>query len=213
MFKSALSSLLGLMLIGILSPKASIAAEYEELRYEDLVQQLSEKRDNPYKKSAPGQVMLHAGFGIVSSSNQVRYPTEVRSRPMTGFQLSAGVDLFSEDWMGEFVFRNFANHNSGSETRALRETAWRVVNRKKVSSTVETRFGVGFAERQLTVNDSTSEYSFSQNTPAGLLSIGFDTVTSKHSSLGIEAGVRSALATRTNDVNAFDITMRMEGRF
>lgn len=199
--------------LGIFAGVFCEGSEYEELRYEDLVQQLSEKRDSPRKKSTSSEVMMHAGFGFVSSANQIRYPNEVRSRPLSGFQISTGVDLFSEQWLGEFLFRNFANHHSGSETRALRETDWRVVYRNPLSSKIESRFGAGFGSRTFNLSDDSSGYAFSQSTTVGLISAGFETLMGRYASLGLEVGIRSALIVQTNDVNAIDLTMRVESRF
>lgn len=187
--------------------------DYEELRYEDLVNQLSRKRDTPTMKSSPDDVMIHAGFGFVSTANQIRFPGEVRSRPLNGFQLSAGIDLLSTQWMGEFIFRNFANHHSGGEVRSLRENDWKVVYRQAKSDRLELRYGIGFGSRTFRLNDPTTGYGFENETPVGLLTVGLETAISKTVSLGVETGGRAALVTNTNDINAIDLTMRLESRF
>lgn len=187
--------------------------DYEELRYEDLVNQLSRKRDAPSVRASPDDVMIHAGFGFVSTANQIRFPGEVRSRPLNGFQLSAGIDLLSSQWVGEFVFRNFANHHSGGEVRSLRENDWRVVYRQPRSDRLELRYGIGFGSRTFRLNDPTTGYGFESETPVGLLTLGLETAISRTVSLGVETGARAALVTNTNDINALDLTMRLESRF
>lgn len=188
--------------------------EYEELRYEDLVNQLSKKRETPKLASSPDEVMLHAGFGFVSTANQIRFPnSEVRSRPLNGFQLSAGIDLMSPQWMGEFVFRNFANHHSGGEVRSLRENDWKIIYRQAKSDRIELRYGIGFGSRIFRLNDPTTGYGFEEETPVGLLTLGLETAISKTVSLGVETGARAALVTDTNDINALDLAMRLESRF
>ena len=189
------------------------AEEYEELNYNDLVKQLSYKKD-PFWKNSPAneQTMIHAGFGLVTTTSQIRYPDQVRSRPLNGFQMSLGIDLLSTTWMGELLFRNFANHSSGTETRSLRELDWRVVNRLFQAQKVEMRIGAGFGNRTYKLNDSNGS-GFEQDSIVGLVSLGVETALSKTASLGIEGGIRSALITNSNDINSVDLAFKVESQF
>ena len=215
MFKLLKNSVgLAFFLTLTLSPRlASGAEDYEELNYNDLVKQLTYKKDPFWKTNpSPDEVMLHAGFGLVSTTSQIRYPDQVRSRPLNGFQMSAGIDLLSQNWMAEMIFRNFANHSSGTETRSLRELDWRVVNRLFQAQKVEMRLAAGFGNRTYKLNDSNG-FSFDQESMVGLFSVGLEAIITKTLSLGLEGGIRSALVSQSNDINSADIAFKVESQF
>ncbi len=192
------------------------AAEYEEVSYEDLVNQINKRKSTVIRNANDplDQNLLHAGFGLISSAHTLNTSRgRADTRYQTGFQLTLGIDLFSPQWSAETALRNFGQTSSGSETWSLREFDLKLMNRDMLSASAGYRVGAGLGNRYLKLEDPLAQLSVNDNTPTAVFFGGLDIFLKKNLSLGIESGLRTSMVTDTTDKNSFDLTVRLDTYF
>ncbi len=197
----------------LLSTKAW-AAEYEEVSYDDLVNQINKKKNSVTRNiNDPLDAQkIHAGLGLLTSANSVNTGEGGDTiKYQNGFQISLGIDLFSADWAAEAALRNFGQARSGSETRSLREFDLKFMRRAMFSSNSGFRLGAGIGTRYLKINDVNVDIN--DTTPTALLFGGLDVYAAKNFSVGLETGLRTSMVTQTTDKGAADLTLRMDAYF
>lgn len=202
--------------LAIACPTLVLAADVEEVSYDDLVNQLNRKKQS-YKQSAAHDpfdtLKIHAGLGLITSANQVSTTKGSSTRYQNGFQLSVGIDLFSPEWAAEAALRNFGQASTGSETRSLREFDLKMMNRGSLSSAVGYRLGAGLGTRYLKIEDGAQNISVNDSTATAIIFGGFEAFASKNMSLGIETGFRTALMNDTADKGSLDMMIRLDTYF
>lgn len=208
---------LGLALtFSVLTPSKSLAAsDYEELSYQDLVDQLREKRRKvrPAVENPLDTINLHAGVGLATTLNSFSFEGRDAARGMNGFQISLGIDLFSPHWIAETALRNFGTRQSGSETQSQREIDLRVVHRSPISDSLGLRAAAGLGTRFLKFSDPARNIHVNEDSPHMILAAGIDTPLSKMVRLGGEMGFRSALVDSSVDRNSIDLMVRLDTSF
>lgn len=212
--KSLCSLFLGLALV--FSQNALAAAETEEVTYDDLVNQLQQKRKRVEKTTADhplDHLQIHLGVGLTTSSTRLAIPESPGERSLNGFQISAGIDLFSPEWVSEIVLRNFGTSQRGSETRSLREIDLRAFHRGTVGQRLGFRAGAGLGTRYFRFSDSRLNISRGEETPCFVAFGGFESYLSNQVSLGVELGARTALIDRSIDRSSFDLMVRLDTFF
>lgn len=190
------------------------AADYEEVSYDDLVNQIN-KRKNSVVRNANDpldSLKIHAGLGLLTSVNSVNTGEGGDTmKYQNGFQLSLGIDLFSPQWAAEGALRNFGQARSGTETRSLREFDLKFMHRDLISSSAGFRLGAGIGTRYLKIDDG--DLHIDDSTPTALLFGGLDIYASKNFSVGFEGGFRTSMVNQTADKGALDLTLRMDTYF
>ncbi|GIL17778.1 MAG: hypothetical protein BroJett040_15290 [Oligoflexia bacterium] len=192
------------------------ASDYEEVSYDDLINRLNKKKSKVIQSQSSSpldDIMIHAGFGLVTTVSNVNFGDRNYSHTYNGFQLSFGIDLFSPDWVAEGAIRNYGNAQTGSEYRTLRETDMKVMYRGKTSDRGGYRLGTGLATRYFKVNDPINNVHISDTTPSALFFGGIDASINRHFGVGIEVGYRSAMVNYTSDKNSVDFMLRMDSFF
>jgi len=190
--------------------------EYEEVSYDDLVNQLNKKKSSVIRGANDpfDDIQLHAGFGLITSANSVNTGgARDVLKYQNGFQLSLGIDLFSPNWTAETAIRNFGQARSGTETRSLREFDLKFMHRDSIKDKLGFRLGTGIGNRYLIIDDAENNIAINDNTPTALFFGGLDVFASKKLSIGIEAGLRTSMINQTADKSAADITVRMDTYF
>jgi len=194
-----------------------LAEEYEEVSYDDLVNQISHRKSqlNSRQETSANfdNLMIHAGLGLVTTATSINYQGSNNLKYQNGFQLSMGIDLFSESWATEGVIRNFGQSTSGSEIRSLRELDLKILYRGTPANRVGLRAGAGLGTRYFKLSDSANGITIDDTTPTALAFAGFDIYLSKGVSIGIETGLRSAMVSSTTDKNSMDTTLRLDTYF
>lgn len=203
------------LFIALLAPTLVRAADYEEVSYDDLVNQLSTRKQATVQDANDpfDTIKIHTGFGLISTAANMSANGSSSYRYMSGFQLSAGIDLFSPNWMAEGVLRNFGQSSAGTEERSMREYDLKVLYRNQLASSVGYRLGGGIGTRTLKLSDSATNYSVNDTTPITVLVGGIDVMASQYVSFGIEAGLRTAMVTSTADKSSGDLTLHVDASF
>lgn len=199
----------------VFCPALVQADEVEEISYQDLVNQLSAKK-NSYRNPVTDpldSIQIHAGLGLITSANKASTPNGSATRFQNGFQLSLGIDLFSQDWAAEAALRNFGQATTGTETRSLREFDLKMMNRGPFIGATNYRLGAGLGTRYLKVTDGRNDVSIDDSTPTGILFGGIDAFVNKNISMGVEAGFRTSMVNDTADKGAMDMMVRFDTYF
>jgi len=190
------------------------AAEYEEVSYDDLVNQIN-KRKNSVVRDANDpldSIKIHAGLGLLTSANNVNTGRGGDTlKYQNGFQLSLGIDLFSPQWAAEMALRNFGQAKSGTETRSLREFDLKFMHRDMISSGSGYRAGAGIGTRYLKIDDG--DVNIDDSTPTALIFGGLDVYAAKNFSVGLESGFRTSMVNQTADRGSLDLTIRLDTYF
>ena len=217
--KYPLSIFMVLMLGICFATKVHAESAYEEETYEDLVKRLNQKRNQVSARtqstldgSPLDDLTLHGGLGLVASNFFWHQGGQQRSFNMSGFQLSGGVDLFSENLVAEGAIRNFGTITSGTETDSFRELDLKAMYRQPARG-VELGFrgGMGLGTRYFSVRNGS--YGVDEVNPALLVFGGVESSISRFAGLGVELGYRSVIASHSADQSSLDLMLRMDGFF
>lgn len=204
-----------LLILSFVLAGASAWADYEELSYEDLVNQLQQKKRRSQRASrrhAVDDLKIHLGVGLMTGIHRLDTPEGSSDRASNGFQLSAGIDLLSPEWVSEFVLRNFGTNRRHFDTHSLREVDLRVLHRRPLSDQFGFRLGGGLGTRYLRYSTA-SGFSRSDETPCVVAFGGLEAFVGPQVSLGAELGVRSPLIQRTMDKTSADLMVRLDTFF
>lgn len=190
------------------------AEDVHELTYDDLVEQLSQKKARVVRNQTDirDDLKIHAGFGLLGSMNNVNAGgTHDEIKYQNGFQISLGIDLLSPVWASEVALRNFGQAKSGTETRSLREFDLKIMHKDLWSRNSGYRLGGGLGTRYLKLQDQTLDIE--ESTPVALIFGGLDIYAAKNFSVGLESGLRSPLVNASADKGGLDLTLRMDAYF
>ncbi len=197
-------------LIPTLVQGAPAGSEYEEVSYEDLLNELSAKKRSASRPSdSLENVRLHAGIGYTNSFTNISANKQNYNRHTNGIQLSVGMDLFSPNWYSEGVFKNYGVSGTGNEELSLRELDLKIGYTNTLESIWSYTISSGLSNRFLRFTDSAQGVSVNETTPSLIISTGFNARIHKHISLGAEVSAHSAMVSSTADKNSFDFAFRL----
>ncbi|KHD87761.1 MAG: hypothetical protein OM95_12150 [Bdellovibrio sp. ArHS] len=187
------------------------SSDYEEVSYDQLLDELSAKKNVMAAKqtSSFDEVRLHAGIGYVNTFTNIATQNKNFNRHASGIQLSMGMDLFSPNWYSEGVFRNYGVTSSGAEELSLKEFDLKLGYTNKLESIWNYSLSAGLSNRFLRFTDATRNIDVDDTTPSLVISSGFAAQVHRNLSLGAEISARSAVVNRTADKNSFDFAFRL----
>jgi hypothetical protein len=217
--KYLISPFLVLILGFSFTTKVHAESAYEEETYEDLVKRLNQKRNQVSQRtqstldgSPLDDLTLHGGIGVVASNFFWHQGNQERSFSMSGFQLSGGVDLFTENLVAEGAIRNFGTITAGTETDTFRELDIKAMYRQRArGQELGYRGGMGLGTRYFSVRNGS--YGIDEVNPALLIFGAIESSISRFAGLGVELGYRSVIASHAADQSSLDLTLRMDGFF
>lgn len=185
--------------------------DYEEVSYDDLVNELNAKKKNiaSGQTSSFDDVRLHAGIGYVNGFTNISAANSNFNRHANGIQLSLGMDLFSPNWYSEGVFKNYGVTSSGSEEMTLRELDLKIGYTNKLESIWSYSVSTGLSNRFLQFSDSSKNIHVDDTTPSLIVSTGFAAQVHQRLSIGAEISAHTAMVNKTADKNSFDFAFRL----
>ena len=204
--------LLPLMSLPTMVQAAATSSDgYEEVSYDDLLNELSAKKRSMVKNqdSSFDDVRLHAGIGYVNGFTNISAANGNYNRHANGIQLSLGMDLFSPNWYTEGVFKNYGVTSSGSEEMTLRELDLKIGYTDKLESIWSYSISSGLSNRFLQFSDSAKNISVNDTTPSLIISTGVSAQVHKNLSIGAEVSGHTAMVNKTADKNSFDFAFRL----
>lgn len=213
-----LISLVTILFITIISlgTQAKVqGSDYEELTYDDLVTQLSQKRDqSSLKKNRQGLSTTYFGLGMVSSLNQLQASGHNYSPSMTGYEFSSGTSLNSEAMRAEANLRFYPQTQAGSETTSLKELGGTIQHRKDLNARWRSKFYGGLSFRFLDFSDSFHQVSIQEISSMLLGGAGIEAKLSSNVSLGGDASLRIPFfGSSTPDKNSLSFGLKLDTSF
>lgn len=191
------------------------AADYEEVSYDSLLNELSGKKNklitNASNSMLYSDIQIHAGYAWVGTSSQVKYDGHSEMFFQNGMQLNLGIDLFSYNWLAEGSYKNFGTQSTASKKTSLREFDLKVIYRDHITERLDYRLGAGLSTRYLKFKNS--KINKSETTPFSLLSAGIESHLSKNMSLGLESSIKTSMLSESIDKNAIDLSFKLEASF
>lgn len=189
---------------------AASGADYEEVSYDDLVNELSLKKQSfeDTRKSAEGP-QSHIGIGYSNTFTNISTGGENFNRHTSGVQISAGRDLSSRHLYGEAIFRNYGSTDSGSEEFSLRELEARLGYTNNIEGVWNYSLSTGLSARMMKYSDPTRNLSTEDTTPSIVVGSGIFAQIHRNVSVGVEASARTALVNKPSDKDSFDFAFRL----
>lgn len=186
-------------------------SDYEEVSYDDLLNELHAKKNNltNEQNSSFDEIRLHAGIGYTNCFTNIAAENQNFNRHATGIQLSIGMDLFSQNWYSEGVFKNYGVTSYGNEEMSLREFDLKLGYTDRLESIWSYSISSGLSNRFLRFTDSTRKIDVESTTPSLIVSTGFNAQIHRNLSLGAEISAHSAITSRTSDKSSFDFAFRL----
>lgn len=190
---------------------ATSSSDYEEVSYDDLLNELSAKKESlkQDQNSSFDTIRLHAGIGYVNSFTNIAAQKQNFNRHANGIQLSLGMDLFSPNWYSEGIFRNYGLTSSGSEEFTLREFDLKVGYTNSLEKNWSFHVSSGLSNRFLQFKNPEKNIDVDSTTPSLVVSTGFSAQVHRNLSLGAEVSAHNAVIGRTADKNSFDFAFRI----
>ncbi len=183
--------------------------DYQEVTYDELLNELSTKKSKiTQEKSSPfDEIMIHAGIGFLNSYSEFKVNGENLNRFQSGMQLALGIDLFSNNWYSEGVFKNYGITTQNSEDITLREIDLKIGYKDMINNVWSYSFGPGIANRMLKISDTRRNIDINESSPSFLLTGGIQAHPNKNIAIGLEANARSAFVNNTADRSSYDLAL------
>lgn len=185
-------------------------SDYEEVSYDDLVNELNAKKTFLRRQNDPvNNTRMYLGVGYANAFTNISAQKQNFNRHTSGVQLSVGMDLMSPQWFTEGVFRNYGVSASGNEELTLRELDLKIGYTNRLESIWSYVLSTGLSNRFMRFTDSSKNIDVDEMTPSLSVSTGFFAQVHKRVSLGAEVSAKTAIVNRTSDKNSFDFAFRL----
>jgi len=212
-----LAALLSLLLLETkVQAYESKNSDYEEVSYEDLVNELSQQNKIAANKNTParfdsGDMKIHAGVGYATSFSSVSFGDSTSNRFLSGVQLSLGIDIFSQHLFSEVVFKNFGIDSRATDSLSVKQLDLRLGYRDQVSGPWGYKLGAGLSNRY--IKYTANEVSENSTVPALSIHGAMEAIVSRSLSLGLEVAGRTPLVEQKSDRGSLDMSLRMNALF
>jgi hypothetical protein len=191
------------------------------VNYESIVNELkasAEQDAAPMPAMNWDEVAIHGGLGLTGSYASFGSPSLGRDVTgfLKGFEVHAGVNLFTRDARAEAVFRNFGNESVNNSVRTgLHEFELRLVFLPMLKEGWLMRMGTGLSERYLNVSSRVNGAwrEDSSSTPFYSILLGFEHRIAKEVSIGPDFAHRASLDSGSMDKSSWDASFRLNATF
>ncbi|UYL08474.1 hypothetical protein B9G69_015630 [Bdellovibrio sp. SKB1291214] len=189
---------------------AASGADYTEVSYDDLVNELSQKKSTYEQtvKDANGP-QSHIGIGYVNGFTNISTGGESFNRHTSGIQLSAGRDLSSRNIYGEVIFRNYGSNDGANEEFSLRELEAKVGYTNQIEGVWNYSVSSGLSARMLKYSNPSKDMSVDETNPSLVIASGIFAQVHRNISVGIEGSARTAMVNKPSDKDSFDFAFRL----
>lgn len=209
-YKGVVAIILGTLLLT--QPTMVLAKDYEEVSYDELVNELHSKSRRQQLRVAHDDfddVRILAGVGLVTGFTNISAQQQNFNRHASGIQLALGMELFSPNWYSEGVFRNFGTSNNGDEELSLRDIDLKVGFKSDVERIYSYNIAAGLSNRFMKFSKTQGQISVNETTPSMVIASGIQAHLNRTVSLGVELSARSSLANQSSDKHSLDFAFRI----
>lgn len=207
--KSVVALILGAALLS--QPTKVLAKDYEEVSYDELVNELHRKttrQRNPLKNDLD-DVRILAGIGFVTGFTNISAQNRNFNRNASGIQLALGIELFSPNWYSEGVFRNFGSTTTHNEELNLKDIDLKVGFKSDIEKFYSYNIAAGLSNRFMKFSADHGSISVDTVTPSMVVASGIQAHIHRNVSLGVEVSARTSLVNDSSDKNSFDFAFRL----
>ncbi|MBO9666661.1 MAG: hypothetical protein J7501_07580 [Bdellovibrio sp.] len=189
---------------------ATSNSDYTEVSYDDLVNELSRKKDTADQaERAVNAGKAHLGIGYANSFSSISAAGKTFSRHTSGVQVSAGMDLGSPRFYTEGIFRNYGTNDSTTESFSLRELDMKLGYTNVIENIWNYSLATGLSTRFMKYTNSETHGSIDQVTPSLVISSGIFAQIHRNISIGAEISGRTAMINNAQDKDSFDFAFRI----
>jgi hypothetical protein len=211
MNKQNLFLMMAMLLIGSLVQAAT--EDYEELSYNDLVNQLAKKKSvvqTSAELSSEKSYLVRVGFSnsfAKVNSSSARYDVS-----QGGVLIGVAADLDQKKWFTEGVFKNYSSIDHPGITTSFRELEARLGLQSHLNQKYGMRAFVGANFRFLDTKEVANKKTDSLLTPSMAVGMNGDMMLNPIFSIGTEVIYRSPLSA-TADLGSWDFSLYSGFRF
>lgn len=188
----------------------SLDNNYQEVSYDDLVNELNSKKAAHEEKLRQPSYVSHLGIGFVHSYEQMNFNNSNSDRSQEGLQLTYSRNLDSPNLYAEGLFRNFSGSSRPQEDLQIQQFDARLGYINDLSGIWKYTLLTGFSGRFIEANNSTNQYSANEFTPAFTAGAGVMAEVHRNLRLGAELDGRTSMFGRNTDRDSFDLAVRIE---
>ncbi len=193
----------------------------DEIPYEQLVRELNSKVHQQQRQWVQNtsidpfeKLQIHLSLGFIQTVNTLQIADRSISRLEDGFQLGAGIDLFSKEWIAEGILKNFGQSTQNESRLALREFDLRLAYLQEAPEhRMKLRLTNGLGARYLRYNSLWSKVNTYQTTPIYVVGVGFIIPMGSHFELDFEFQGHMSLISDTIDRQGLGIVIRLDNIF
>ncbi|MGE5086734.1 MAG: hypothetical protein ACM3MG_10570 [Bacillota bacterium] len=210
-FKSIQFALITLMTLSTSTMvQAASGRDYEEVSYEDLVGELSHKKDIlTQSQNSANAPKTHIGIGYANSFSNIAANGQNFNRYSSGVQLSYGMDMGSPRWYTEGIFRNYGSNSNGTEDFSLRDLELKAGYTNIIQNIWNYSLSTGLSTRFMKFSDSSRNINVDETTPSLVVSSGIFAQIHRNVSIGAEVSARTAMTNKPADKDSFDFAFRL----
>ncbi len=185
---------------------------YQEVTYEDLLKEISGQKKQVLRQTSISpldDVKIHMGLGMMSSITHFSLQAQHYERFQNGMSIALGIDLFSDQWFAESIFKNYGLTTQGFENLTLRELDLLLGYKRNIDSNIGYFVKSGLSNRYLNFSNLTKNISHDENSPHLILSTGLNLNLTPHMGLSFDISGQSALVQSTSLKNAVEFAFRL----
>lgn len=183
---------------------------YQEVSYDDLLNELNSKKTNVIQKQKLPQQALYLGVGYVHSIAQMTLNNNNTTRSQNGLQLSGTMNLDSPNIYAEGIFRSFSGSTLTSESLQVYQIDARLGYNNELSTPWKYNLFTGFVGRYVDAQNSEKRYSVAEFTPSFTAGAGLIAEIHRNLRLGFEVGGRTSILGRNTDRDSVDFSIRLD---
>ncbi len=184
--------------------------DYEEVGYDDLLNELTVKKQKLQQKNSPsGNPLRHVGIGFANSFSTISNRKSSTNLHASGIQLSAGTDLISPEWYAEGVFRNYSPSTNYNEDSSLRELEGKIGYTNNLENIWHYSISTGVSNRFLRYTNNQRGISINESAPSLVIATSLFAQVHKNLSIGAEISGRTSMVNTSAEQNSFDFALRL----
>lgn len=183
---------------------------YQEVSYDDLVNELNSKKTAVVHKQKLPQQALYLGIGYVHSYSQMTLNNTTTSRSQNGLQLSGTMNLDSPNIYAEGIFRNFSGSTLSNENLQVYQFDARLGYNNDLTAPWKYNLFTGFVGRFVDAQNTEKNYSVAEFTPSFTAGAGVIAEIHRNLRLGFEVGGRTSILGRNTDRDSVDLSIRLD---
>ena len=212
MFKLSLCLFILSAVCGVSASVDNPTDSYQEVTYEDLLREINGQKRKISKSTIASpldEVKIHMGIGMTSAITHFNINSTSYERFQNGMTLALGIDLFSDSWFSECLFKNYGLNTRGNEEVVLRELDLLLGYKQDFNANLGYFIKSGLSNRYLKFSELSTNTHHDENSPHFYFATGLNVQMNQHLGVAFEINGQSAVAQSTSLKNAVEFGLRI----